>query len=259
MKTPQEIMTENKFGNNLKTLMDTHDPKITQQVLADAVQTKRQTISSYIKGITAPDAAMLQSIANYFNVSVDDLLGIERDSLDENAAFLMKCSNLTGLSGDSIQKLIKVKALADEASPTNDPALTAKRILDCLNLILEDTREMDYSDYKFITDSSVDEYEQVLESGLTVHVQPIKEKEIDSYWIINPILDNLSSYIHCGSSITDVELRKYDDGSAYILFDGIEGAMGVPLEDLYRNTMKDFLYTSLNELARKGGQNNGKH
>lgn len=50
--------------------------KITQQELAEYVGTTYQTISKWETGITMPDVMVLPVLADYFDVSVDELLGL---------------------------------------------------------------------------------------------------------------------------------------------------------------------------------------
>ncbi|MCH5265171.1 MAG: methyltransferase domain-containing protein [Lachnospiraceae bacterium] len=50
--------------------------KITQQELAEYVGTTYQTISKWENGVTMPDITVLPVLASYFQVSVDELLGL---------------------------------------------------------------------------------------------------------------------------------------------------------------------------------------
>ena len=50
---------------------------ITQEELADVVGTSFQTISKWENGITSPDISVLPILADYFGVSVDQLLGLK--------------------------------------------------------------------------------------------------------------------------------------------------------------------------------------
>ncbi len=50
---------------------------ITQEELADVVGTSFQTISKWENGITAPDISVLPILADFFEVSVDQLLGLK--------------------------------------------------------------------------------------------------------------------------------------------------------------------------------------
>lgn len=61
------------FANRLKDLRE--ENKLTQAELAQKFNITSQTISQYERGIRTPDFALLNSIADYFGVSVDYLLG----------------------------------------------------------------------------------------------------------------------------------------------------------------------------------------
>lgn len=51
------------------------DAKISQQKLADAIGVSRSTIAMWESAASQPDNQLLQSLADYFDVSVDYLLG----------------------------------------------------------------------------------------------------------------------------------------------------------------------------------------
>lgn len=50
---------------------------IGQQVLADALGVSFQSVSKWETGVSMPDITLLPSIAEYFNVSIDELLGLK--------------------------------------------------------------------------------------------------------------------------------------------------------------------------------------
>lgn len=61
------------FGTTLKHLRQTKDT--TQNQLANALEVSRSAISLYELGLREPDFRFLQNASNYFNVSLDYLLG----------------------------------------------------------------------------------------------------------------------------------------------------------------------------------------
>ncbi|GGK32982.1 transcriptional regulator [Caldalkalibacillus thermarum] len=61
------------FAERLKKLRKNHD--LTQQKLADHLGLKRPTYAKYETGENQPDPDTLKKIADFFNVSVDYLLG----------------------------------------------------------------------------------------------------------------------------------------------------------------------------------------
>ena len=68
----QADMTE-KFGRNLKTLRK--ERGITQEDMANTINTSRSCISNYESGNREPDNETIRIIADYFGVSIDFLLG----------------------------------------------------------------------------------------------------------------------------------------------------------------------------------------
>jgi len=75
---------ENKkiFIQNLKTLFN--ERKLTQKQLADGIKIDRSSISYLLNGLTMPKFTTLISIADYFGVSIDWLVG-RTDNPDVNA------------------------------------------------------------------------------------------------------------------------------------------------------------------------------
>lgn len=63
-----------RFGEILKDLRRKND--ITQEELADILGVTSQSVSRWEKGACYPDMELLPAIANYFGVTVDDLLGM---------------------------------------------------------------------------------------------------------------------------------------------------------------------------------------
>ena len=66
------------FNENLKTLRKTKG--LSQEEIAIRLNVVRQTISKWEKGLSVPDADMLIRIAEYFEVSVSELLGTRLDN-----------------------------------------------------------------------------------------------------------------------------------------------------------------------------------
>lgn len=68
---------KNKFAHCLKKLRSKYG--YTQKELSNVLGIKQTTISNYEKGLRFPDADKLRQISNLFNVSIDYLLGEERE------------------------------------------------------------------------------------------------------------------------------------------------------------------------------------
>ncbi len=73
IKSTGRIM--NMFNDNLKMLRKSKG--FTQEELAIKVNVVRQTVSKWEKGLSVPDAATLQKIAEVLDVSVNELLGAD--------------------------------------------------------------------------------------------------------------------------------------------------------------------------------------
>lgn len=72
------------FGENLKRLR--LQKNLTQEKLADFLGVSFQSISKWERGDTYPDITMLPSIASFFGVSADELLGVDKAKRDEMIA-----------------------------------------------------------------------------------------------------------------------------------------------------------------------------
>ena len=75
-----EIKMKNYFSENLKKLRHTAD--ITQEKLAEFIGVTPQTISKWERAETYPDIETLPVIANYFGVTIDELLGNDKIKTD---------------------------------------------------------------------------------------------------------------------------------------------------------------------------------
>lgn len=74
-----------KFNENIRNLRREKD--YSQEYLAEKLNVTRQTISKWENGAAMPDLKKLTEIADFFNVSMDSLLGIEiEDNEKEKAA-----------------------------------------------------------------------------------------------------------------------------------------------------------------------------
>ena len=69
------------FGENLKRFR--LEKNLTQEKLADFLGVSFQSISKWERGDTYPDITMLPSIASFFNVSVDEILGVNKAKEEE--------------------------------------------------------------------------------------------------------------------------------------------------------------------------------
>jgi len=92
-----------KFCNNLKYLRKSKS--ITQQELADVLGISRQGYAKYENDLGEPDLTTLIKLADYFNVSVDSLLGVTTNSDSKLSSFY---EELTYSDEESIDKIITI-------------------------------------------------------------------------------------------------------------------------------------------------------
>lgn len=91
------------FGENLKRLRRERD--LTQEDVAQFLNTTFQTISKWERGETMPDIAVLPALARYFETTTDELLGVAK--LDEEAKMweYFKLDRVYGNNGQSEEAL----------------------------------------------------------------------------------------------------------------------------------------------------------
>lgn len=65
-------MNEIQFSHNLKTLRNSHH--LTQEQLAEVLNTTSKSISRWENGKTMPDYTIMLALAKYFHVSLDELI-----------------------------------------------------------------------------------------------------------------------------------------------------------------------------------------
>ena len=122
---------DNIFAVRLRALME--KTGTTQQVLADKTDCTRQAIAQYAGGLYAPNVDKLVSIARYFGVSVDYLLGLsDAETDDKDIQFIC---DYTGLSEEAVSNLHEYSNDSDIAfnSVFEDPD---NRPLDFINYLL---------------------------------------------------------------------------------------------------------------------------
>lgn len=79
------------LGNNIKKLRNLKN--MTQEDLAEILNTTSKSVSRWEQEITYPDISLLPLIANVFEVSVDELLGVENIKQDEYVKKIKKKAN----------------------------------------------------------------------------------------------------------------------------------------------------------------------
>ena len=77
-----------KFGDRLRELLELNN--LSQKQLGEKLNIAPSTIGNYVRNIRQPDHATLVVFADYFNVSVDFLLGNTfKNELSEEEQFLL--------------------------------------------------------------------------------------------------------------------------------------------------------------------------
>ena len=71
-----------RIGTNIKRLRS--DNGITQEQLAEAMNVTCAAVSKWERGETYPDISMLQPLAFYFGVSLDVLMGYDKEKVNED-------------------------------------------------------------------------------------------------------------------------------------------------------------------------------
>ncbi len=69
------------IGSNIKRLRG--EKGVTQEQLAEAMNVTCAAVSKWERGETYPDITALQPLAYYFGVSLDELMGYDKEKVDE--------------------------------------------------------------------------------------------------------------------------------------------------------------------------------
>lgn len=86
------------LGNNIKNLRT--KKKMTQEGLAQVLGTTSKSVSRWEQNLTSPDITLLPSIANIFEVTVDELLGVKNIKQDEYVKELKKQADIYAINND---------------------------------------------------------------------------------------------------------------------------------------------------------------
>lgn len=74
---------------------------VTQEEMAEAVGVSFQSVSKWERGETCPDIGMLPGLANYFEITVDALLGVDRAREEARLAAVYSEAHESIAAGDS--------------------------------------------------------------------------------------------------------------------------------------------------------------
>ena len=100
------------IGSKIRELR--HRDGRTQEALADALGVTAQAVSRWEKDGSYPDMEMIPAIANYFNVSIDELFGYSKDRGDKLKAILLKADKAIGENSDMTECVEMLRAAIEE-------------------------------------------------------------------------------------------------------------------------------------------------
>lgn len=180
------------FSSRLRSLIE--ENHISKQKLADEIGVSRQAISQYCDGSTVPNADKLLKIAEYFNVSLDFLVGkTEAKTDNKDVQFICDYTGLNESSVDILHYFVHILSKYPE-----DLALTNEQYEEDISY-LEDT--LNFYNYLITSDKS---------SELTSHLSSYlltTRKLIDE--LKDAIKEDLLSDVEkCYEIIYDIEYQK---------------------------------------------------
>lgn len=104
-KTPAYVTEQKIFPTRLEQLMKT-EPRTSHEELGNAIGVTRQAVGHYVRGQSSPSWEVLNSIADYFSVSTDYLLGrTDIKKADFGLAYIQKYTGLSEIAVDRLNYL----------------------------------------------------------------------------------------------------------------------------------------------------------
>ena len=101
-----------KIGEKIKQLRQRDGRK--QEDLANALGVSPQAISRWEANGGYPDMELIPAIANYFNISIDELFGYSKDRGDKLKAILARADKAIGENGDMTECVDMLRAAIEE-------------------------------------------------------------------------------------------------------------------------------------------------
>ena len=121
------------LGNNIKVLRT--KKKMTQEELADLLDTTSKSVSRWEQSLTYPDITLLPLIANIFEVTVDELLGAENIKQDEYVKELKRQADIYAMNND-YEKELKLWKEAYKKLPNNEEVkVCLMSVMNTINII----------------------------------------------------------------------------------------------------------------------------
>ena len=128
------------LGNNIKNLRIMK--KMTQEELAELLGTTSKSVSRWEQSLTYPDISLLPFIANIFEVTVDELLGVEKINQNEYIKKLKEQADRYAMTNDYKSEL-QLWQEAYKRLPNNEEIkIYLINIMNTINII---TNEIKYS------------------------------------------------------------------------------------------------------------------
>ena len=111
-----EVNTMLKLGENLKKFRLQRE--LTQEQLADILGVSAQAVSRWENGTTYPDITLLPTVASYFEITLDELMGMDNWRSEEQLKGLISQLDENGSKG-FIYENILLLCDAVKTYPTN--------------------------------------------------------------------------------------------------------------------------------------------
>ena len=101
-----------KIGEKIKQLRSRDGRK--QEDLAKALGVSPQAVSRWEANGGYPDMELIPAIANYFNISIDELFGYSKDRQEKLKSILEKAEKALNEQGDMTECVEMLRAAAEE-------------------------------------------------------------------------------------------------------------------------------------------------
>ena len=128
------------LGNNIKSLRTKN--KMTQEELAELLGTTSKSVSRWEQSLTYPDISLLPFIANIFEVTVDELLGVESIKQDEYVKELKKQADQYAMNNDYESELYLWQEAYKKLPNNEEVKIGLINVMNTINII---TNEIKYS------------------------------------------------------------------------------------------------------------------
>ena len=140
------------LNENIKTLRKTKG--LTQDELAIRLNVVRQTVSKWEKGLSVPDAEMLQKMAEVFEVSVSQLLG---SSINQNENVDIIAEQLSRINGQLAVKNNRSRKIWKTIGIILAIIIVGQLLLMALGITVYKSYEVDTDTYEEYVEEFVDD------------------------------------------------------------------------------------------------------